>query len=186
MSHTTREVSLWKEAAAELEVMRSLSDEEDHSECRDDDSSSSSFVATRFPRSCMDAVRSLPGNRHCVDCGAAHPTWASVSYGCLLCLQCSGRHRSYGVAVSTVRSLDMDHWTHVQILNMLEGGNAQLKTFYQRHNMGDLEQRYHTKAAVFYRSHLAKHAQGLARKVYPGREAVRQRSLGAKSCRISS
>ena len=31
-------------------------------------------------------IRGMPGNQHCVDCGAPQPSWASVSYGTLFCL----------------------------------------------------------------------------------------------------
>jgi hypothetical protein len=167
--------NLWKEASAELEVIRSLVEDE----TRDPTESNSSgeySVVTKFPRSCRDVVRSLPGNSHCVDCSEPNPEWASVTYGCLLCLNCSGRHRSYGVAISTVRSLTMDHWTHGQILAMLEGGNAQLQSFYHRHDMGSLVKRYQTKASLFYRSHLQRHVRGLARATYPGRDVVRQKT----------
>jgi len=53
----------------------------------------------RFPASCLRLVRSLPGNSRCVDCEEMNPEWASVSYGVLLCLRCSGRHRGLGVNV---------------------------------------------------------------------------------------
>jgi hypothetical protein len=57
---------------------------------------------------------------------------------------------------------------------MLEGGNGQLQHFFERHNMGTLRQRYHTKAAQFYRLHLTQHIN-LVRQagVYQGREASR-------------
>eukprot|EP00978_Attheya_sp_CCMP212_P015871 scaffold41034_cov45-Attheya_sp.AAC.3 len=51
----------------------------------------------QFPAACFKLLHTLPGSRKCVDCGEAHPQWASISYGVLLCLQCSGRHRSLGV-----------------------------------------------------------------------------------------
>ena len=58
----------------------------------------------RFPSNCLKLVRSLPGNSRCVDCDEMNPEWASVSYGVLLCLRCSGRHRGLGVNVSQVKS----------------------------------------------------------------------------------
>jgi ADP-ribosylation factor GTPase-activating protein 1 len=38
-------------------------------------------------------VKSLPGNSQCCDCGMKNPQWASVSFGNVFCLECSGVHR---------------------------------------------------------------------------------------------
>ena len=134
-----------------------------------------------FPAAARSLLYLLPGNTTCVDCGALHPQWASVSYGALMCLQCSGKHRSYGVQTSFVRSLDMDTWSHAQILAMLEGGNEQLQQFFERHHMGSSaissmrNRRYHTKAAKFYRTHLSMHVEQVsASGIYKGREASRR------------
>ena len=48
------------------------------------------------------------GNGYCADCAAANPMWASISFGVTICLQCAGTHRSIGVHISFVRSIDMD------------------------------------------------------------------------------
>jgi len=36
------------------------------------------------------------------------PPWAVINWGFLICLECSGVHRSLGVQVSRVRSLTLD------------------------------------------------------------------------------
>lgn len=146
-----------------------------------------------FPPACRRLLFGLPGNQQCLDCQAPNPDWATVSYGALLCLQCSGRHRSYGVQTSFVRSISMDAWNHEQILAMLEGGNQQIQTFFDRHRLGNHHpianhiKRYQTKAALFYRSHLAKHARTVATNgLYKGREANRRSSSGHSSSSSSS
>lgn len=132
-----------------------------------------------FPGACLRAVMSLPGNSTCADCGALNPSWASVSFGTLYCLHCGGRHRSYGVQTSKVRSLTMDAWNHEQVLAMLEGGNDQMRSFFERHQMGTrsslFQQRYHTKAAKFYRTQLKLHVLKVAESgLYKGREVSRR------------
>eukprot|EP00002_Diphylleia_rotans_P025729 TRINITY_DN5097_c0_g1_i2.p1 TRINITY_DN5097_c0_g1~~TRINITY_DN5097_c0_g1_i2.p1 ORF type:complete len:502 (-),score=104.66 TRINITY_DN5097_c0_g1_i2:1057-2562(-) len=49
-----------------------------------------------------------PKNRECVDCGARDPDWVSINLGVLMCIGCSGIHRSLGVHISKVRSLTLD------------------------------------------------------------------------------
>ena len=38
-------------------------------------------------------VKAMPGNNQCIDCGMKNPQWASVSFGTVFCLECSGVHR---------------------------------------------------------------------------------------------
>mmetsp|Transcript_33215 Transcript_33215/g.78448 ORF Transcript_33215/g.78448 Transcript_33215/m.78448 type:complete len:520 (+) Transcript_33215:84-1643(+) len=74
-------------------------------------------------------VRALPGNDVCCDCGQKHPQWASVSFGNLFCLDCSGIHRSLGVHISFVRSIAMDSWTSKQLALMKSGGNKKCNDY---------------------------------------------------------
>lgn len=49
------------------------------------------------------------GNRWCADCGSDVKTeWVSINLGIVLCIECSGIHRSLGTHVSKVRSLTLD------------------------------------------------------------------------------
>ena len=49
------------------------------------------------------------GNKVCADCGAdSKVDWCSINLGVLLCIECSGIHRSLGTHISKVRSLVLD------------------------------------------------------------------------------
>lgn len=67
--------------------------------------------------------RILNKNQTCADCGAANPEWASLNLGVIICIQCSGVHRSLGVHVSKVRSVRLDDLSSVEYGMLYAMGN---------------------------------------------------------------
>ena len=94
------------------------------------------------------------GNSTCIDCGAEKPNWASLNNGVFLCLKCAGIHRSFGMSVSLIRSLQIDSWTEKQLLYLKKGGNINFKNNLSEFNIAEtatLDIKYKSKAADYYR-----------------------------------
>jgi len=69
----------------------------------------------------LKLIRSLPGNDKCFDCGEiGNASWASVSFGTLFCIECSGKHRY-------VRQL---HWVEIRLLQIISSSS-----FFLSHEM---------------------------------------------------
>lgn len=83
------------------------------------------------PNSDCARILKVPGNNKCADCGSPEPIWASLNLGITLCIECSGVHRSLGVHLSKVRSLNLDRLECEQVNVMLELGNDVINQIYE-------------------------------------------------------
>jgi Arf-GAP/coiled-coil/ANK repeat/PH domain-containing protein len=70
-------------------------------------------------------------NSTCADCLNPHADWACINFGTVICIECSGIHRSLGVHVSKVRSLTLDKWTR-PLRSLLEDmGNERFNSVWE-------------------------------------------------------
>ncbi|XP_057355555.1 arf-GAP with coiled-coil, ANK repeat and PH domain-containing protein 3 isoform X2 [Manis pentadactyla] len=79
----------------------------------------------------LQRMQNVAGNSQCGDCGQPDPRWASINLGVLLCIECSGIHRSLGVHCSKVRSLTLDSWEPELLKLMCELGNSTVNQIYE-------------------------------------------------------
>ena len=83
----------------------------------------------------VDLVRKHhKSNERCCDCNSTESVeWISINLLCVVCIKCSGAHRSLGSHISKVRSLTLDNFTSPEVLHLLlhHVSNANVNSVYE-------------------------------------------------------
>ncbi|KAG0139744.1 hypothetical protein CROQUDRAFT_54288 [Cronartium quercuum f. sp. fusiforme G11] len=81
----------------------------------------------------LKAMLRRPENKTCADCKRNDPRWASTNLGCFMCIRCSGIHRSMGVHITRIKSIDLDTWTPEQVATVQRWGNRRANAYWEAH-----------------------------------------------------
>jgi len=79
----------------------------------------------------LNALLKLPCNGSCADCPSRFPRWASINLGIFLCANCAGHHRSLGVHITKVRSIELDKWQLSSVETMENIGNERANEYWE-------------------------------------------------------
>ena len=111
--------------------MGSTGDEVDLPEFHDIDNEEGEADTTKPKPTINIAPQLMEANTVCADCDCPNPDWVSLNLGVLVCIDCSGVHRSLGVHVSKVRSLKLDSLSPSEGQLLLELGNEKANSIWE-------------------------------------------------------
>ena len=98
----------------------------------------------------MKEICSIPSNKSCFDCGSRSPTWASPYLGILICMECAGRHRSYGTHISFIRSINLDKWNKKQLKSLELTGNLYAKKKFEKLGIPKIDSIYDYNSELIF------------------------------------
>ena len=114
------------------------------------------FVSDEVRQQVFQKLSSKLENRVCFDCGNKNPTWTSVPFGVMLCIQCSAVHRNLGVHITFVKSSTLDKWTINNLRRFKYGGNHRARDYFMKHNGKQFLNTSNSNAKLKYTSNVAK------------------------------
>ena len=109
-------------------------------------------------------IINITENKVCNDCQKKNPRWCSINNAVLLCASCARKHRKFNEYISKIKSLEGDLWTKDEIKRLYIGGNERFNQMLKSYNIpltnDNVEYKYHTKIAGYYRDLLSEELKG--------------------------
>lgn len=124
----------------------------------------------QFSHPAIENFMKLEENKSCFDCGNKFPRWASLNNAVFVCIKCSGIHRSFGIRVSFIRSLQIDSWDDKQIEFLEKGGNKRFRELLNEYKVPDnatMDFKYMIRASDYYRQLLKSEVENLDPPIKP-------------------
>lgn len=79
----------------------------------------------------LEALLKQVDNRECADCHSKTPRWASITFGCFVCLRCSGQHRNLQVHIAKIKSVNLDKWQPEMVEMYKHMNNAIVNAYWE-------------------------------------------------------
>lgn len=79
----------------------------------------------------LETILRKPVNSTCADCAGKTPRWASITFGTFVCLRCSGQHRSLGVHITKIKSVNLDKWPEGKVATFQALSNNLVNSYWE-------------------------------------------------------
>jgi len=79
----------------------------------------------------LETLLKTKQNSICADCPNKTPRWASITFGCFVCLRCSGVHRQFGTHITKIKSVNLDKWPDAKIHAFMRLNNNLVNSYWE-------------------------------------------------------
>ena len=92
-----------------------------------------SSLTSQQSKIAIENILARDENHFCADCDEANPTWVSITWGCFICDNCAGAHRSLGSHNSFVKSGTNDLFSQEEVDCLSTQGNVHANEILEFH-----------------------------------------------------